>query len=79
MESWAKFYCPACEKANWVCYGDLEDCTVFDPEALECHSCSKKWMIVEPHECCWYDDEDEDHKANPTNHAYVEKGLGAPS
>lgn len=56
----------------------MEDYTVPDIEAVECHKCFKKWMIVEPEHCCWFDEDDADHRVNPEMHAYTEKGRPTP-
>jgi hypothetical protein len=42
-EWWVKTHCPKCKSCNWICEGDLQDCTVPDTEAIECWDCGHKW------------------------------------
>tara|TARA_Y100000034_G_C6902535_1_gene417742 strand:+ start:411 stop:734 length:324 start_codon:yes stop_codon:yes gene_type:complete len=47
MESWLKTFCPKCKCKNWICQGDLQDCTIPDIEVIECCECAHHWLIGE--------------------------------
>jgi len=76
-ESWVKTHCDKCKSCNWICDGDLQDCTVPDTEAIECWSCGHKW---------WRDSdtaydmhgEDEDTSMEEYLENYAVKGRETP-
>jgi hypothetical protein len=39
VDTWGKWYCPKCGAHNKVCFGDLNDQTAPDVEAVKCHNC----------------------------------------
>lgn len=39
-QTWTEFICPACKKKNFVCDGDINDCSGQDVEAFECWNCN---------------------------------------
>lgn len=40
------FYCPQCEKKNWLYFGRKEDFTAPDRHNCECWSCKKSFWVV---------------------------------
>ena len=42
-ETWIKARCPVCKSCNWLCEGDMQDCTTVDTEAIECWLCNHQW------------------------------------
>lgn len=77
METWGKLWCPACNTPNWICLGDLEDCTVPTTEAVLCHSCKKKFLIIDRNELM--DMYGEDLKPGETLEDYCYDDEGRPS
>ena len=75
-ESWVKTHCEKCEKANWVCDGNMQDLTVADTEAIECWNCGNKWWRDPDYASMMYENEDED--AEDRLNEYAEKGRKSP-
>lgn len=82
-EAWNKIWCPECKAINWVCLGDLNDCTQMDCEAVICHQCNKKIVLIDIHES--YASELEGNEDEPPmtkediiSNLYTEKGLEKP-
>lgn len=69
MESWLKVSCPNCKKANWICQGDLSDCTYPDVEGVECFSCKHQFVLDEYEQSIKGEDED----------VYYETGMEKPN
>jgi len=46
-ESWCKIWCDECGTANWICEGDISDCSRCDPEGFICYKCSAVWPFLE--------------------------------
>lgn len=46
-EMWNKIWCPECKTPNWICLGDLDDCTVPDIEAVKCFKCQHKIVLID--------------------------------
>lgn len=38
-ETWNKYWCPHCDRANWLYLGDLNDFSGFSPEGFQCWKC----------------------------------------
>jgi hypothetical protein len=47
IEAWFRVCCPKCDKSNWINQGDITDTTVYEPDAVECHACSHKFLLDE--------------------------------
>ena len=49
-DMWSQEKCPHCGALNWVCWGNLDDCTGPDTESIQCFSCSKLWWTMDENE-----------------------------
>lgn len=45
IESWMRLLCPHCQVSNWVCQGDVTDCTGYDPEVIRCWKCGQCFLV----------------------------------
>jgi hypothetical protein len=89
-DTWSKEFCPACKSGNWVNYGDPEDITGVDVDALCCWNCSQVfWISVESAEDIYFgrynkytpDDDEPDYKSLDEvlmNVANIENGRKNP-
>jgi len=70
-ETWNTLQCPYCDALNWICQGDINDCSALDIEACQCHKCDKKfWLSEHTKEEYFFDNE------NATiDDAYCRKGV----
>ena len=55
VDMWYEVSCPECGTSNMIYYGDPNDLTGYDPEAVKCFKCGHVEVLVES-----FDDEDED-------------------
>lgn len=58
VNMWYEVRCPKCGTDNMVYYGDPNDVTGYDPDAVECYKCGTVTELGEPE--YFDDDEDED-------------------
>lgn len=72
-EWWVKTHCPECKSCNWICEGDLNDCTAPDTEAIECWKCGHKWWR-DPDTAQDMHGDDEDTSMEEYLDSYAEKG-----
>lgn len=59
IATWYEFRCPECNQKNFVCAGDTNDATGFDPEAVKCVKCGHCFDFegepVDEDETCYED------------------------
>lgn len=67
IETWYKIWCPKCKEPNWICAGDMNDCSVADAEAVKCHACNEVTKLMGDFEMI-----------NPEN-PFTEKGRKSPA
>ncbi len=54
-DSWLSKNCPQCGKRNFVCQGDLNDPTGYDPQGITCWNCKHSFDFdgeeMDPDDC----------------------------
>lgn len=73
-EVWIKTHCPKCNNCNWLCDGDMSDCTTSTDEAIECWNCGHKWWRDSDYAEDCYGEENIDRALED----YAEKGKKEP-
>lgn len=45
QEIWVWENCSECGTMNYLCLGDMEDVSAFEPDGFECRWCSYRWLF----------------------------------
>lgn len=61
--------CPKCKTRNWVNYGDPDDITGYDIEAVHCYDCGHYY---------WIEDSNSYHQEDTKPEDYAETGFPTP-
>lgn len=90
--SWTQTFiymtCPYCQESNTLNLGNMEDVTVSDIQACQCHACSKKfWLdgnkeLYEDEVGFGLDEQDDliqDRGKDLIEHAYYKVGMSSKS